>query len=58
MAMSTCLECNEVIVASSYIKEKCGHWPTMLQVALDMLEFEQSGAFQYADSGITACVGA
>ncbi|KAL3159871.1 hypothetical protein ABBQ38_010271 [Trebouxia sp. C0009 RCD-2024] len=27
-------------------------------VALDMLEFEQSGAFQYADSGSTACAGA
>ncbi|KAL3157850.1 hypothetical protein ABBQ32_012264 [Trebouxia sp. C0010 RCD-2024] len=27
-------------------------------VALDMLEFERSGAFQYADSGITACAGA
>lgn len=23
-------------------------------VALDMLEFEQSGAFQYADDGLTA----
>jgi len=24
-----------------------------VQVALDMLEFEQSGAFQYADTGVT-----
>lgn len=32
----------------------------VLQVALDMLEFEQSGAFQYADcgTGTTANVGA
>ena len=25
-----------------------------LQVALDMLEYEQSGEFQYADSGLVA----
>ena len=28
----------------------------VLQVALDMLEFEQSGAFQYADTGVTVAV--